>query len=59
MRFAAVKVPKHQQPARKPVAEILRRIVAGEVLGHVLPTTAPPGELPVELDQRVRLVGEW
>ena len=59
MRFAAVKVPKHQQPARTPATEIIRRIVAGEVLGRVLPTAAPPRELPVELDQRVRLVGEW
>ena len=59
MRFAAVNVPKEQQPARTPAAEFLRRMVAGEALGRVPPAAAPPRELPVELDQRVRMVGEW
>ena len=59
MRFAAVNVSKDQQPVRTPAADILRRIVGGEALGRMQPAVAPPKDLPVELDQRVRLVGEW
>ncbi|MES2786707.1 MAG: hypothetical protein V4684_14690 [Pseudomonadota bacterium] len=59
MRFAAVKVPKNlRQPPRTTAAEMIRRIVAGEA---VVPAQIPARqvELPAELDQRVRLVGEW
>ena len=59
MRFANVNVPKDKKPAHAPAAEIIRRIVAGEPVGRLQPAVAPPRELPVELDQRVRLVGEW
>ena len=58
MRFAAVVIqPKPAQ--RAPAAELLRRLVAGEPL---LPAPADrplPQDLPADLDQRVRLVGEW
>ena len=55
MRFAAVIVPK--QPPRTAPAELIRRLVAGEPL-RTQPVPRPQ-DLPVELDQRVRLVGEW
>jgi hypothetical protein len=58
MRFAAIIIPTKPQQ-RAPAAELLRRLIAGESL------TRPPldefklQDLPVDLDQRVRLVGEW
>ncbi|MES2634996.1 MAG: hypothetical protein V4669_18665 [Pseudomonadota bacterium] len=60
MRFAAVKVPKKipSQPPRTSAAEMIRRIVAGESVASAQPP-ARQLELPAELDQRVRLVGEW
>ena len=58
MRFAAVIVPT-QSPQRVPAAELLRRLMAGEPLTR-LPLAEPqPHDLPADLDQRVRLVGEW
>jgi hypothetical protein len=56
MRFAAVPPPK--QPPRTPAAELIRRLVRGESLAR-LQAQAKPQELPSDLDQRVRLVGEW
>lgn len=55
MRFANVNVPK--QPLRTPASELMRRLV-GEPLKRDLPPMKAQ-DLPVELDQRVRLVGEW
>jgi hypothetical protein len=60
MRFAAVVVPP-KPSQRAPAAELLRRLVAGEPLLRA-PSTQPqpaPKDLPADLDQRVRLVGEW
>jgi hypothetical protein len=58
MRFAAVIVPA--KPAqRAPAAELLRRLVAGEPLTRPYLAEPPSQELPADLDQRVRLVGEW
>jgi hypothetical protein len=58
MRFAAVIVPA--KPAQRALAaELLRRLVAGESLRRPFGAEPPPQEPPVDLDQRVRLVGEW
>ena len=55
MRFAAVIDPA--KPAQRALAaELLRRLVAGEPLKRAEPL---PQEPPLDLDQRVRLVGEW
>jgi hypothetical protein len=58
MRFAAVTVPG-QPKQRAPAAEFLRRLVAGESLMRPAPPEPPVHDLPADLDQRVRLVGEW
>ena len=57
MRFAAVTMPKTELE-RSPVAEFVRRLVGAENLppAEVAPSPAEP---PMDLDQRVRLVGEW
>jgi hypothetical protein len=57
MRFAAVKRTQPPQPARVPAAELIRRLVVGEPLSQ--PAPAKTQDLPPDLDQRVRLVGEW
>jgi hypothetical protein len=57
MRFAAVKRTQPPQPARVPAAELIRRLVVGEPLAK--PAPAKTQDLPPDLDQRVRLVGEW
>jgi len=57
MRFSAAIQP--QQPLRAPaVADVLRRLISPPAKR---PPKAPPRaeELPVDLDQRVRLIGEW
>ncbi|MEJ6021000.1 hypothetical protein [Ramlibacter sp. PS4R-6] len=58
MRFAAVPLPK-TEPTRSPAAEFVRKLLGGEKA--LLPQQAPAlGEPPpADLDQRVRLVGEW
>jgi hypothetical protein len=58
MRFAAVIVPS-KPPQRAPAAELLRRLVAGEPLTRTPLSEPQPHELPADLDQRVRLIGEW
>ena len=60
MRFAAVVVPP-KAPQRAPATGLLRRLVAGEpLLRNPLAEPRPtPKDLPADLDQRVRLVGEW
>jgi hypothetical protein len=57
MRFAAVVVPP-KPSQRAPAAELLRRLVAREPLLRA-PATPALKDLPADLDQRVRLVGEW
>jgi hypothetical protein len=59
MRFAAVVVPQQPAPQRAPAAEFLRRLVAGEPLSQALHAEPHLHDLPADLDQRVRLVGEW
>jgi hypothetical protein len=57
MRFAAVIGTK--PPERAPAAaEFVLRLLAGEALKRA---AQEPGRqpLPADLDQRVRLVGEW
>lgn len=56
MRFAAV--IRQKQPAPVPVPQPIRRPVPGEVAARTLPIPRPQ-ELPADLDQRVRLAGEW
>lgn len=57
MRFAAVKIPS-QQPPRTPAADVIRRLVWGESMARQR-LAPPPQEPPADLDQRVRLAGEW
>lgn len=59
MRFSAAIQPL--QPLRTPAAaELIRRLVSGEA-PQQRPQPAPmrTDELPADLDQRVRLLGEW
>jgi hypothetical protein len=57
MRFAAVTMPK-TEPQRSPAAEFVRRLVGAQKPPPTQPE-AKPAEPPVDLDQRVRLLGEW
>lgn len=57
MRFASVPLPQPSEP-RSPAAEFVRKLIGAKPEAPVLPPQAPP-ELPVDLDQRVRLIGEW
>jgi len=54
MRFASVPLPKSEQP-RSPAAEFVRKLLGDK---PVQPQPAQP-EPPADLDQRVRLLGEW
>jgi hypothetical protein len=57
MRFSAAIQP--QQPLRTTTAsDFIRRIVSGQ-LPQQQPAPVRADELPADLDQRVRLVGEW
>ena len=58
MRFSAAIQP--QQPLRTSTAsDFIRRIVSGQLPHQQEPTPVDLEELPADLDQRVRLVGEW
>jgi hypothetical protein len=57
MRFAAVPLPQ-TEPQRSPAVEFVQRLIAGDKLPLPSPE-AKPAEPPVDLDQRVRLLGEW
>lgn len=58
MRFSAA--IKSQQPLRTPAAnELVRRFVRSEPVKRSEPAPPRADELPVDLDQRVRLIGEW
>lgn len=57
MRFASVPLPK-AEPQRSPAAEFVRKLLGAEK--QALPQPSAPVEpVPADLDQRVRLVGEW
>ena len=56
MRFASVPLPKSEQP-RSPAAEFVRKLL-GDKPAQPQPATQPE-HLPADLDQRVRLLGEW
>ena len=56
MRFASVPLPK-AEPQRSPAAEFVRKLLGGEkAVQPALPAAEP---VPPDLDQRVRLIGEW
>lgn len=57
MRFAAVTMPK-TGPACSPAVEFVRRLM-GIDRAPAPPVQAKPAEPPADLDQRVRLLGEW
>jgi len=60
MRFSAAIQP--QQPLRTPaVADVIRRLISSQTQPDPHGEQAPPraDDLPVDLDQRVRLIGEW
>ena len=60
MRFAAVNLARHppsQQPQRNAGAELIRRLMGARQ--PVRPASEQTRELPADLDQRVRLIGEW
>jgi len=57
MRFAAVPLPK-TEPQRSPAVEFVRRLIAADRL-PLSPADAKTAEPPLDLDQRVRLLGEW
>jgi hypothetical protein len=64
MKGAAVRFPgtmQPKQPQRHAAAgELLRRFLSPAALQPCAePAPVRPEELPVDLDQRVRLVGEW
>jgi hypothetical protein len=61
MRFAAVaRSPQSApQPQRSWAAELMRRLLVGELQAGRAPAAGRPQEVPADLDQRVRLVGEW
>ena len=56
MRFAAVTMPR-TEPQRSPAAEFVQRLVSGAQKQEGAPVQKP--EPPADLDQRVRLIGEW
>jgi hypothetical protein len=63
MRFANVPAPAPER--RAPATDFLRRLIgaatASEAAVQAAPSLAPAQleDLPRDLDQRVRLVGEW
>lgn len=57
MRFAAVTMPK-TEPRRSPAVEFVRRLVGGDK-APAPPAQAQAAGPPADLDQRVRLLGEW
>jgi hypothetical protein len=60
MRFAAARTPHSTpQPQRSSAAELMRRLLLGELQAGRPPAAGRPQEVPADLDQRVRLVGEW
>jgi hypothetical protein len=58
MRFPATIKPQ-SSPRNGAVTELVRRIVVAKPLPRPEPPVSRSSELPIDLDQRVRLVGEW
>jgi hypothetical protein len=58
MRFAAVPLPK-SEPHRSPAAEFVRKLLGGEKAAAPQTSPASSDPVPADLDQRVRLLGEW
>ena len=56
MRFASVPLPKPGEP-RSPAAEFVRKLIGDKPEPPLAPQAEP--QLPADLDQRVRLIGEW
>lgn len=56
MRFASITTRSPQQPMRAPAVEPVRRVIAD---APQRPQPVPARAEPFDLDQRVRLVGEW
>jgi hypothetical protein len=57
MRFPATIKP--QSPPRETVTELVCRPATLKPLPRPEPPALRSSELPLDLDQRVRLVGEW
>lgn len=58
MRFSAAIQP--HPPLRKPAApDFIRKLVASDPVPSAQPAPVRADELPIDLDQRVRLIGEW
>ena len=57
MRFASVALPKPSE-SRSPAAEFVRKLVGDKPEPPAI-SAQPQPELPSDLDQRVRLIGEW
>jgi len=59
MRFASVPMPKSEQ--RSPAAEFVCRLLGQPPVQPAMQSQTAPvqPEPPVDLDQRVRLLGEW
>ena len=58
MRFAAVPLPK-TEPQRSPAADFVRKLLGGEKAALPQPAPVQAESPPADLDQRVRLAGEW
>jgi hypothetical protein len=59
MRFAAVVRPKQPVRMMPPPAPALRPVPDERAARTIPPPVSQPQEMPADLDQRVRLVGEW
>jgi|GEM_PF-4926574 hypothetical protein len=58
MRFAAV--PPDQSEPRPSAADFVRRLIGGDTqTADAQPDAKKTNEVPLDLDQRVRLIGEW
>lgn len=57
MRFAAV--VRQKQPAPVPVPQPIYRPLPTEHAARTESVAPRPPEVPADLDQRVRLAGEW
>ena len=58
MRFAAVPLPK-TEPQRSPAAEFVRKLLGADKAAAPQTVPNPADPVPADLDQRVRLLGEW
>jgi hypothetical protein len=59
MRFAAVVRPKQPVRMMPPPAPTLRPVPDERAARTTQPPVPQPQEVPADLDQRVRLAGEW